>query len=139
MSGAPAAVATRVLVDVHVAALAVAVAPDAPARVRLPVDESDARDRVVVIVRVLISTLDQLLLGLLEAERADKSLAVARDVDVGHVARVIHSRLPLLVVRALVVVAALIHGLLATAVKRLLPVALVDRIQNTLAVQVGLA
>lgn len=58
---------------------------------------------------ILVSALDQLLLCLFEAEGSDESLAILRNVNVGHVAWVVHSRLPMYI---MMIVA---HGVLLTA------------------------
>ena len=78
----------------------------------LAVDQSNARNRVLVIVMVLVTALDELLLSLFETKWAHEALAIARNVDVGHVAGVVDPRLALQMVPHLVVVASLSHRLL---------------------------
>ena len=46
-------------------------------------------------MRILVAALNQLLLSFLKSERSHKTLAIARNVDVGHVAWVVDSRLSL--------------------------------------------
>ena len=77
------------------------------------------------------------MLRFLKAKRSDEALAVAADVDVGHVTRVVDPRLSLQVVPAWILMIALIHVVLS--VQRLLPLALVDRVETALAVQILLA
>ena len=50
---------------------------------------------IIVVVLVFVSPLDQFLLGFLQSKRPNESLAIRRDVDVGHVPWVIDSWLPL--------------------------------------------
>ena len=54
-----------------------------------------------MIIRVLISSLNELLLGLFESKRADQALSITRDVDIGHIAWIINPRLPLQMMAAL--------------------------------------
>ena len=50
---------------------------------------------IIVVVLVFVSPLDQFLLSFLQSKRTYESLAIRRDVDVGHVPWVIDSWLPL--------------------------------------------
>ena len=138
-SAATAPIAALVLVNV-VASLPVLVrvfrAAHGPSCVLLPVHQSHSRDRVLVVVAVLVAAFDQLLLGLLQAEGAHESLSVAGYVDVRHIARVVDTRLSLQMVTSLVMMASLVDSL--SVVQRLLTVALVNRVLLPLAVQVRL-
>jgi len=54
---------------------------------------------LLLVVLVLIPPLDQFLLGLLKSKRAHEPLSLTRDVDIGHVSRVVDSRLAMVVRR----------------------------------------
>ena len=101
------------------------------ASIRLPVDERHAWDRVIIVVRVLVSPLDKLLLGLLESKRPHKPLPIVWDVDVSHIAWVVDSWLPLQVIATTVVLSRLL-------LLKWMPMALIDGVLCSLGVQVVL-
>ena len=104
---------------------------------RLTVDEGNARDIIIIVVGVLVPSLDELLFGLFEPQRPDQSLPIARDVDVGHVARVVDPRFALQLVRMTAVECAwppLI--VIAWLLLKWMSVALVDRVLGTLRMQI---
>ena len=103
----------------------------------LSVHQRHSRNRVLVVVMVLVSALDEFLLGFLKAERAHKALAITRDVDVGHVAGVVHAGFPLQVVSSLVMVATMLR--LSLSEEWLSAMALVDWILGSLTVKIALA
>ena len=75
------------------------------------------------------------MLRLFEAKGTYKSLTIARNVNISHIARVINSWLSLKMVTALVLMASLIH---ARNLHWVLVMALIDRIRLAVTVQVVL-
>ena len=68
----------------------------------LAVDEGHSLNTILLIViAVFVASLDQLLLGFLKAKRANKSITIVGDVDVGHITGVIYARLSLQMMRTL--------------------------------------
>ena len=132
------AASTAALVLVRLSILVDARLPsNRPTAVLLSVHESHSRDRVRIVVRVLVASFDELLLGLFESQRTDQALSITRNVDVRHIARVVDARLSLQVVSALVVVSAIIQAMVH--LNWLLTMTLVNGVLSPLAVKVLLA
>ena len=103
---------------------------------RLTVDEGNARDIIIIVVGVLVPSLDELLFGLFEPQRPDQSLPIARDVDVGHVARVVDPRFALQLVRMIAVKCACPLIVIAWLLLKWMSMALIDRVLGTLRMQI---
>lgn len=106
VSAAPTPRTCLVLVDLSsVIALSVhgVTAANGPTRMVLSINQRHSRYRILLIViAILVPSLDQLLFRLFETEGAHQAITIVRNIDIGHVPRVIHARLSLQMMTCLV-------------------------------------